>query len=65
MIGEWMERYPQFDTIKGDIDFEEVPVVFYFENKAGSGELQWIASGLGALMLGAIWLFPEAKGTKD
>jgi hypothetical protein len=32
MIGEWMERYPQFDAIKGDIDFEEVPVVFYFEN---------------------------------
>lgn len=40
-------------------------VVFYFENEAGSGKLQWIALGLGALMLGAIWLFPEAKGTKD
>jgi len=36
MIGEWMERYPQFDEIKGDIEFEEVPVVFYFEN----GELR-------------------------
>ncbi|HEC62313.1 MAG TPA: L-rhamnose mutarotase [bacterium] len=36
MIVEWMERYPQFDEIKGDIVFEEVPVVFYFEN----GELR-------------------------
>jgi hypothetical protein len=42
-----------------------VIIVFYFENKAGSGALQWIALGLGALMLGAIWLFPEAEGTKD
>jgi hypothetical protein len=40
-------------------------VVFYFENRAGTGSLQWIALGLGAVMLGAIWLFPEAKGTKD
>jgi L-rhamnose mutarotase len=36
MIGEWMERYPQFDEIKGDIEFEEIPVVFYFNN----GELR-------------------------
>ena len=28
MIGEWMDRYPRFDAIKGDIDFEEVPVGF-------------------------------------
>ncbi|MGF1609829.1 MAG: hypothetical protein ACFCUQ_10565 [Kiloniellales bacterium] len=40
-------------------------VAFYFENKAGSGLLPWLALGLGAVMLGAIWLFPEAKGTKD
>lgn len=40
-------------------------IVFYFENRAGSGTLPWLALGLGAVMLGAIWLFPEAKGTKD
>ena len=40
-------------------------VVFYLENRAGPGMLQWLALGLGALMLGAIWLFPEAEGTKD
>ena len=39
--------------------------VFYFENQAGAGLLPWLALGLGAVMLGAIWLFPEAKGTKD
>jgi L-rhamnose mutarotase len=32
MIIEWMEVYPQFDEIKGDIEFKEVPIVFYFEN---------------------------------
>ena len=31
MIVEWMEKYPLFNEIKGDIEFEEVPVVFYFE----------------------------------
>ena len=40
-------------------------VVFYFENQAGTGALPWLVLGLGALMLGAIWLFPEAKRTKD
>ena len=40
-------------------------VVFYFESRAGAGGLSWLMLGLGALMLGAIWLFPEAKGTKD
>jgi L-rhamnose mutarotase len=32
MISRWMEIYPQFNDLKGDIDFEELPVVFYFEN---------------------------------
>ena len=32
MISEWMEEYPQLSEIKGDIEFKEVPVVFYFEN---------------------------------
>ncbi len=39
--------------------------VFYFEGGPPSGALPWLALGLGALMLGAVWLFPEAKGTKD
>ena len=39
--------------------------VFYFERGAPTGALSWLALGLGALMLGAVWLFPEAKGTKD
>ena len=32
MISEWMEEYPQFKRVKGDIEFKEVPVVFYFED---------------------------------
>ena len=39
--------------------------VVYFESQAPAGLLPWLALGLGAFMLGAIWLFPEAKGTKD
>jgi len=32
MISEWMEVYPKFNELKGDIDFEEVPIVFYYDN---------------------------------
>jgi L-rhamnose mutarotase len=32
MMTEWMESYPQFNEIKGDIEFKELPVVFYYEN---------------------------------
>ena len=32
MISDWMELYPQYNAIRGDIEFEEVPVVFYYEN---------------------------------
>jgi L-rhamnose mutarotase len=32
MINEWMEVYPHFNEIKGDIEFIEIPVVFYYEN---------------------------------
>ena len=32
MISDWMEKYPQYNSIMGDIEFEEVPVVFYYEN---------------------------------
>lgn len=39
--------------------------VYYLEGGPLAGALPWLALGLGACMLGAIWLFPEAKGTKD
>jgi hypothetical protein len=32
MISKWMEIYPKFNKLKGDIDFEEVPVVFYYKD---------------------------------
>jgi len=32
MVSEWMEIYPEFNEVKQDIEFEEVPVVFYYEN---------------------------------
>jgi len=32
MISQWMDQYPQFNEIKKDIEFKEVPVVFYFDN---------------------------------
>ena len=32
MILEWMEEYPQYNEVKGDVEFKEVPVVFYFED---------------------------------
>ncbi len=30
MIIKWMDIYPEYNEIKGDIEFEEVPVVFYY-----------------------------------
>ena len=39
--------------------------VFYFEHAGGGGALKWFALGLGGFMIYAVWLFPEAKGTKD
>lgn len=32
MIAEMMEIYPRFNELKGDIEFVEIPVVFYYEN---------------------------------
>jgi len=32
MISEWMEVYPAFDHLKKDIEFIEIPVVFYYKN---------------------------------
>lgn len=34
---------------------------FYFENQAGQDFLKWFALVLGALMVAAVWLFPESK----
>ncbi len=31
MIAEWMEKFPQYNGIKGDVEFKEVPVVFFYE----------------------------------
>ena len=39
--------------------------VFYFEHAAAAGLLKWIALALGAFMIYAVWLFPEAKRSKD
>jgi hypothetical protein len=38
-------------------------VAFYLEREMGSGA-QWVVLGLGAVMVAAVWLFPETKGTK-
>lgn len=40
-------------------------IVFYLEREAGQGLLKWLALGLGAFMVYAIWLFPEAKQKAD
>ena len=32
MISELMEVTPQFDAIRGDLEFREVPIVFHLEN---------------------------------
>ena len=32
MISGWMEEYPKFNEIKGDIELKEVPIIFYFED---------------------------------
>ena len=39
--------------------------VFYFEHDAGPGFLKCVAVALGAFMIYAVWLFPEAKRSKD
>lgn len=42
-----------------------VVAVFYFEHQAGQNFLKWFAAVLGACMIGAVWLFPEAKKRND
>ena len=34
---------------------------FYVESRAGDDTLGWLMAGLAALMIGAVWLFPEAR----
>ena len=36
--------------------------VFFFEQQAGSHTVKWLALGLGAFMIVAMWVFPEPKG---
>ena len=35
--------------------------VFYFQREAGQTVTPWVALGLGAFMIFAIWLFPETR----
>ena len=42
-----------------------VAAAAYLEGRAADGSLQWLVLVLGALMIGAIWLFPEAKAGDD
>lgn len=34
---------------------------FYVESRAADDTLGWLMVGLAALMIGAVWLFPEAR----
>ncbi len=36
-------------------------IAFYFERRGGDEQMGWIMLGLAALMIGAVWLFPEAR----
>ncbi|MFO1057085.1 MAG: hypothetical protein U1E53_08975 [Dongiaceae bacterium] len=39
-------------------------IVHYFQGRAGQALDAWLALGLGALMIAAMWLFPEARGRR-
>ena len=38
---------------------------FWFEHDAGEVFLKWLAAGLGAFMVIAVWLFPETQRKTD
>ncbi len=40
-------------------------VAFYVEMQAGAGALKWVVLALGAFLIYAVWLFPEAKERND
>ncbi len=37
---------------------------FWHQTEAGQSVTPWVGAGLAAFMIAAVWLFPEAKGTK-
>ena len=39
-------------------------IVHFFQGQAGQDVTKWVVLGLGAFMILAIWLFPEARGGK-
>jgi Na+-translocating ferredoxin:NAD+ oxidoreductase RnfD subunit len=39
--------------------------VCWFQRAAGQPITPWVALALGAFMIFAMWLFPEAKASKD
>jgi len=38
--------------------------MFLYQDEVGLQANKWIAVGLALFMIGAVWLFPEAKGRK-
>lgn len=36
-------------------------IAFYIEWRGGDDQMGWIMAGLAAFMIGAVWLFPEAR----
>lgn len=38
--------------------------VSYFQHQAGQAVTPWVALGLGAFMIIAMWIFPESKEKK-
>jgi L-rhamnose mutarotase len=32
IVSDWMEKYPEYNLDKKDIEFSEVPVVFYYKD---------------------------------
>jgi len=39
--------------------------MYWHQDQAGLDANKWIAVGLAAFMIAAVWLFPEAKGKKQ
>lgn len=39
--------------------------MFWYQDRLGLEDNKWIAAGLAAFMIAAVWLFPEAQGKKQ
>ncbi len=39
--------------------------MFWYQDDVGLKGNAWVAAGLAAFMIAAVWLFPEAKGQKQ